>query len=755
MKNTRKFLGLLLVVAMIMSFGVIASAESEPSYEGKIVILHTNDIHGRIAYDAEEGIIGYDGLATLKAEYERLGAEVILMDAADYVQGQPVVNVYQGSNVIEFMNAVGYDVATIGNHEFDFPLEKLMENVDNAEFEVVAANLTYKDGGELLFDDNTIFETTDGTKIGVFGMATPETLTKASPANTGDVDFANSAEALYGVAEEQVAELEEAGCDFIVMLSHLGDDVSSSPFRSSEVAENVEGIDIIIDGHAHQLFEEGLMVGDTLIASTGEYFQNVGAVIIEPVSGDLIADINTFADVTMPDAEITAVMQPYIDEVEAEYGEAFATTEVDLNGSREGGEITNDAGEVIATFPVGQGVRLQETNLGDFATDAILWQANQLTDKEVVGAITNGGGIRDSIYAGDITMNDMITVFPFGNQITLLDLTGAQILEIIEAATAAAPESLGAFPQVSGIEFTLNIGVPYVNGEMYPDSTYYAPANPGARVEITSIGGEEFDLEKTYTIASNDFLAIGGDTYYTFTQASYKYDTGIALEDALINYIAEELDGVIGEEYADADNRITIISAGEGVVPEMPFADIVATEWYVEPVLYNIEAGYLVGMSETEFAPAENMTRMQFMTIMHRIGAMQEKWDEMETTGENWTEGAIYTAELLGIGISSAEELMLPITREEICAYAYATLMYDMDGYAFTIVNEPKTFTDEADITEMYLDEVTAMYAAGAINGYPEGDFKPMGTATRAEIAQIIYNMMEVATLEMMADEVA
>ncbi len=755
MKNTRKILGLLLVVAMIMSFGVIASAEGEMPYEGKIVILHTNDVHGRIAYDAEEGIIGYDGLATLKKMYEDGGAEVILMDAGDFSQGQPVVNVYEGSNVIEFMNAVGYDVATIGNHEFDFSLESLEANIEDSEFSTVAANLTYKDNGKLVADASLIIETADGTTFGVFGMATPETLTKASPANTGEVDFANDAEALYTVAEEQVEKLTAAECDYIVMLSHLGDEASSEPFRSSDVVNNVDGIDIVIDGHSHQTFEEGLMVNETLIASTGSYFTNVGAVVIDATAGEMTASLHPIADVTAPDAEITAIMQTYIDEVEEEYGAVFAKTEVDLNGSREGGEITNDAGEVIATFPVGAGVRLQETNLGDFATDAILWQAKQLSDKEVVAAITNGGGIRDSIYAGDITMNDMITVFPFGNQITLLDLTGAQVLEIIEAATSAAPESLGAFPQVAGIEFTLNTSVPYENGEMYPDSTYYAPANPGARVTITSIGGEEFDLEATYTIASNDFLAIGGDTYYTFTQASYKYDTGIALEDALINYIDEELDGVVGEEYAEADDRITIIATGEGAEPVLTFTDVTMEDWFAGVVTYNVDNGYLVGMSETEFAPNENMTRMQFMTIMHRIGAMEGKWDEMETTGENWTEGAIYTTEMLGLeGISSEEDLMMPITREEICGYAYATLMYGVEG-SFVSTRDYETFTDEDEISEMYMEAVAVMYEAGGINGYPEGDFKPMGTATRAEIATVIYNIMEVVTMEVVADEAA
>ena len=174
--------------------------------------------------------------------------------------------------------------------------------------------------------------------------------------------------------------------------------------------------------------------------------------------------------------------------------------------------------------------------------------------------MTNGGGIRATIEIGDVTMKDMKTVFPFGNEVATLTITGAELLEALEAATFSTPDAIGAFPQVAGIEFTIDTSVAYENGEQYPDSTYFAPAKPGSRVTIATVAGEPWSAEAEYVIATNDFTAAGGDTYgvfaYPYTQTGYK--TGVALEDALVNYTQTVLGGVIGEQYAAPAGRITI-----------------------------------------------------------------------------------------------------------------------------------------------------------------------------------------------------
>ncbi len=275
----------------------------------------------------------------------------------------------------------------------------------------------------------------------------------------------------------------------------------------------------------------------------------------EDISASLFTNLNQSATVTVDgqpysallaarlDAEVARLVDTTDQAVKEELSQVFAKTEVLLNGERDPGN------------------RTEETNLGDFAADAILWAAKEALGDQVVAAVTNGGGIRASIPAGDITMNDMKTVFPFGNEVSVLELRGAELLEALEAATSAAPKALGAFPQVSGMVFSVDTTVPYENGEQYPDSTYYAPAKPGSRVSIVTIGGQPFDLEALYLIATNDFTAAGGDTYYAFRypNATSGYKTGVALEDALVNYVAQVLNGVVGEEYALPQGRITVL----------------------------------------------------------------------------------------------------------------------------------------------------------------------------------------------------
>ncbi len=298
------------------------------------------------------------------------------------------------------------------------------------------------------------------------------------------------------------------------------------------------------------------MVGDTLIVSTGSNGQNLGVVTYdgEKFTAKLFSGLKKSAVVEYDGALYSAVLSAKLDEevnelvnstnqaIKDELSKVFATTQVHLNGDREPGN------------------RTEETNLGDFVADAILWAAQQALGEQVTASVTNGGGIRASIAVGDVTMNDMKTVFPFGNEVSVLEVTGAELLEALEAATNSTPKAIGAFPQVAGIEFTIDTTVPYENGEQYPDSTYFAPAKPGSRVTIQTVGGEAFDLEEIYTIATNDFTAAGGDTFYAFRypNATSGYKTGVALEDALVNYIAAVLDGVIGEQYAQPQGRITI-----------------------------------------------------------------------------------------------------------------------------------------------------------------------------------------------------
>lgn len=547
----RKLLSLLLSLALVLSLSVPSLLLAQEDTK-QLIILHTNDVHGRAV--GTRGVWGYAAIAQMKQDLEEEGYGILLLDAGDASQGTPLVNLDFGMSAIEFMNAAGYDAMSPGNHELDWGIDNLLLLRDAAAFPVLAANITDRISGDPKFQENVIFEAA-GYKVGIFGLGTPESMTKTHPDKVQGITFA-AEESLYALAQAQVDFLTAEGCDLIICLGHLGIADESLGNRSIDVIANTSGIDLFIDGHSHTTLPGGEAVATktegetTLLVSTGEYFGNIGVITYdgETLGAGLLGATNdatafTLASLYLPsDDDVAALVDARNALVEETLSAVFAQTEVDLNGERD------------------PGVRTQETNLGDFAADAILWAAQQAMGEQVVAALTNGGGIRASIPAGDITMKDMKTVFPYGNEVSVLTVTGAELLEALEAATYATPDAIGAFPQVSGIVFSVDTTVPYEQGDLYPDSTYYAPKNPGARVTIETVGGEAFNLDALYTIATNDFTAAGGDTYYTFryANATAGYKTGVALEDALVNYVAAVLDSVVGAQYAQPQGRITI-----------------------------------------------------------------------------------------------------------------------------------------------------------------------------------------------------
>ncbi len=524
--------------------------------EGYTIILHTNDMHGHAV--ADDSSLGYSGIAGIRKNLQELGAFVLLMDAGDFIQGTPLVNMSKGETAIEFMNAAGYDIAVPGNHEYDWDAENLTRILEKAEFKVVCADIFDEVSRDCKFRPNATFETPDGFKIGVFGIDTPESMTKANPDKLRGL-YIPQGEELYSCIQSQVDALKADGCDLIVCLGHLGIADESAPNRSTDAIRNVTGIDLLIDGHSHTV--EGEQDENTLLVSTGCYGRALGYVVYVPETDQTGTKKLTMQRYGLYDLEsrfqtllgsgyeirtdpvVEALVDGVNDEVDRKLSEVFAKTEVLLNGERNPGN------------------RTEETNLGDFSTDAILWAARQSTGQDVACALMNGGAIRASIPAGDITMKTIKTVYPFSNTVCTLVLKGSEILEALEAATFSLPDQMGAFPQVSGIEYTVDTTVPWIPGSPYPGSTYSAPKKPGKRVKIQSIGGEPFNPKKEYILATNDFVAAGGDTYYAFKYAGQtaKTDTGVMLEDALIEFIRTVLDGTIGQKYAEPQGRITIL----------------------------------------------------------------------------------------------------------------------------------------------------------------------------------------------------
>ena len=379
-KNTmRKFLATLLALVMTLALMVPASwGENKETYQlpdslaGKTVILHTNDVHGAIDK--------YAKVAALRDEcYDKGAHQVILLDAGDYSQGSPYVSLSKGATALDMMALVGYDVITLGNHEFDYGYANLQTIMKDAKFKVVC-NIKYN--GKLAFDASHVVETKGGLKVGFLGLTTPETSTKAHPAKIKGVTFM-AQNALYSFATQEAANLKADGSDVVIALTHLGVDPESKPNRSTDLYANAKGIDFIIDGHSHTKMTEG--ENGEPIQSTETKLKYVGVVVIDnatkKIESNELIQLDGYAN---EDADTKAAADAIITDVDARLGAVFAKSEVELNGKRD------------------PGVRTQETNLGDLITDALLWYATKDGKLDVpadhIVAVTNGGGIRASIY---------------------------------------------------------------------------------------------------------------------------------------------------------------------------------------------------------------------------------------------------------------------------------------------------------------------------------------------------------------------
>ncbi len=709
----KKVLSLLMAVVMTFSLAVTANAAEETAQDlnGDIVILHTNDVHGAIA--------GYAKVAALKDAYEARGAYVLLMDAGDFIQGDPTVSTSEGATAVELMNLAGYDVVSLGNHEFDYGYQNLKDLEADADFAIVDANVLYN--GRVAFEDNLVFTAPDGTKIGVFGLDTPETATKAHPAKIQGVTFL-AGEDLYDCAQEQVDALTAEGCEYIICLGHLGIDDESAGNRSIDLLENVDGIDVFIDGHSHSTRADLLdatdgtgMVGDTLVTSTGTKLESIGVVTID-AEGVITTSTTPVADLTAEDADVAARAAAIQKEIDDEYGTVFAKTEVALNGEREPGN------------------RTEETNLGDLITDALVWGAER-EGTEVDAAVTNGGGIRASIAAGDITKKDINTVLPFGNTLSIVQVTGAELLEALEASTYCTPTSIGGFPQVSGIEFTVDTTKAYDQGELYPGSTYYGPKSI-QRVTIETVGGEPFDANATYTIATNDFMAAGGDTYYAFAAASVNYDLGIAMDEVVMDYITEELKGTVtAGAYGEPAGRITVDQG-------LAFTDVAATSPYYDGIEWAVDEGITNGTTATTFSPYQNCTRAQIITYLWRAAGSPEP-ASMEPAYTDVTDTSLYFFK--AVQWASEQGLVEGETFDPYAGCTRAMAVYFMWVAADSPEAAASSFTDVAADAD-YAGAVNWAVAQGVTLGTGDGStFSPDTVCQRGQIVTFLYRAANAA----------
>ena len=556
-RNIITFLCAAVIVMCSAGFVYAESVQYEDladSYEDKTVILSSNDVHGAID--------GYQYIAGLRDELNRRGADVYLVDAGDYSQGDINVAWDKGMSAVNMMNAAGYSVATLGNHEFDYGREQLLSSVDKANFSIICGNVIDKETKKTLLKNTETIKNGE-LLIGFIGLETPETMDNSLPGILDGLTFLDDTTdpKIFEKAAEDVRSLKDDGADVVIALSHLGTLERSIPCRSYDLWDafnkdpEKNDLDLIIDGHSHTVLTEGEH-GEPIM-STGTRFENVGVTVIdekkEKIEKRFLYKIDDVKAKEWSNASVKAEADRILEEVDEYYSVKIGRSEYELNGQ----VSKKEAAEQGLVYPNGN--RDGETNTGDLAADALRAMALRAyeegvsydVDSDHIIGIMNGGAIKNGIPKGEITKRDVYNCTPYRNTICGVYMKGSVLLEAMEASTQTMPNQINAFPQVSGMEYTIYTGRNYYPlDDPYPGSVWHGPKEI-RRVKITSINGKPFKKDDKYLVMMNSFCAGGGDTYYLFGQTEDQFDTGVITADALIAYIEGDLGGVIGEEYAD------------------------------------------------------------------------------------------------------------------------------------------------------------------------------------------------------------
>ncbi|MGI6690120.1 MAG: 5'-nucleotidase C-terminal domain-containing protein [Christensenellales bacterium] len=500
-----------------------------------ITVFHTNDVHSRIEGN-DKDLIGYAKLAAIVKDARAAGG-VLLLDAGDVLHGMSLATMVQGQSIVDMMNLVGYDAMTPGNHDFNYGYDRLKELEEGLDCDMVNANIVLENG-DGAFKPFVIKEVS-GKKIAIVGGANPQIKSAIHPNHTKGLQF-------LGVEKiEEAVRQADAEADAVIVLAHWGADKAYEP--NSSVLAKIKGVDLVIDGHSHTLLGDIEQVeGGALIVSAGEYLKNIGKVIMTfDEKGEVTcqAEMLTYemtADV-VPDEDVLSAIEAIKASQEEILSIVIGTTDVFLDGERE----TNRTGE---------------TNLGDLAADGFL----AYTDADF--AFTNGGGIRKSIEQGDITKQSVVDVFPFGNTIVIIEVTGEKLLAAMEHGLRLYPEQNGGFPQIAG------------------GTLVFDPAkDPGSRVVSMTVGGQDVDPAKAYKVATNDFLAAGGDGYEMLKDCPVLQYRG-TLDEAFTEYIDSlgiitlEKDGRIARLDEEAGEAQPAATQTEEVQPEEVQPEATQTE---------------------------------------------------------------------------------------------------------------------------------------------------------------------------------
>ena len=546
-------------VSVVCTMTVFAESQingADNSQDVAVVILFTNDVH--CAYEEN---IGFDGLVLYKKQLEQVYDHVFLVDSGDAVQGSAIGVISKGQAIIRMMNAVGYDVATLGNHEFDFGMEALDDIVELFEGTYVCVNFCTSDGTPI-FSPGIILDAGE-MQIGFVGADTPDTYIKTSIKNILDdsgqpmYDFLvdRDGSKLRGALQDSVDELRREGADVVILISHLGDNEGvSEQYRTSNIMEGVNGIDAILDGHTHQFFSKTIKDKDgkeVIALQTGTKFESVGqltiykdgrmeAKLLEEIPGSDSLPMETvvrrgkerFIDPEMHAIQ-TEIAQSYDDILNEKIGEIS----FDL--------LVEEEGEYIIS-------RGQENALCELVADAYREAGNS-----EIGFVV-AGSLRNNLLKGNITYSSMLSLLPYSNEIITVSVSGQMLKDILEYSVSDLPYTSAKFPQVSGITFTIDMSIE--SSVKLDDKGQYAYVDGPYRVSDIQVGGKDLDLSAEYTLTTSDYVVNGGDGFSTFQEADFVNDTMKVDNIVVKDYIVNVLGGVIPDLYREPLGRINVIN---------------------------------------------------------------------------------------------------------------------------------------------------------------------------------------------------
>ena len=560
--GVKRLFAVLLVFFLVVLTGCSGTDGSEGTGEGqtesngKIMILFTSDVHCGI----DEGF-GYAGLAQVRSNLESQGYTTILVDNGDSIQGNALGAVSKGETILQLMNDMGYDIAIPGNHEFDYGTEQFLKLAEKAEFPYISCNFNRE--GELVFDPYVIKEVC-GVKIAFVGVTTPKTLTSSTPKyfqnENGEFIYGflqqdKSGEAVYDAVQKAVDEARATGADHVYVMSHLGLVAKDEPWTYASLIEHTNGIDVVLDGHSHDTEQVEMKNKDGALvrrSAVGTKLSCIGYSEIDPKKGIVDNGIWSWPNKESApglfgfDNEMTEKIDAVMVDFNEQMNEIAFRSDVDLYINDP--ELVDNSGNPIRV------IRSQETNLGDFCADAFRVQG------EADIGIINGGGIRANIGKGEVTYGDVINLIPFNNYLCVIEVTGQQLLDALEWCSAWIPNEAGRFLHVSGLTCEIDASIP--SHCVSDENDMFVGVDGERRVRNVKVSGEPLDLEKTYTVSSTDYILIsGGGGMAMFEGAKIVRENVKQDINVLIDYVNEDLDGVVGGDYAEpyGDGRIQII----------------------------------------------------------------------------------------------------------------------------------------------------------------------------------------------------